>query len=109
MQIGEENVGVRIAVRDLKKQGESQIYNWGIKKDASLGDVRDDLKNRKRYGASSEASSDTSLDGVQPVISDSSHGVSSKVSINIIPQSRENTTGLLRKVQNDIDYAAVAV
>ena len=58
VQIGEETVGVRIAVRDLAKQGESQIYNWGIKKDTSLGGVRDDLTNRKSYDASSDVSED---------------------------------------------------
>jgi len=56
VQIGDETVGVRIAVRDLAKQGESQIYNWGIKKDASLDGVRDDSKNRKPYGVSSDTS-----------------------------------------------------
>jgi hypothetical protein len=65
VKIGENTVGVRIAVRDVMEGQnhlpESQIYNWGIKKD-------------------------TSLDGVQPVVSDSSHGVSSDVSEKIIPQ-----------------------
>ena len=66
--------------------------------------------HRISHGASSEASSDTSLDGVRDDLKNRKpYGVSSNVSINIIPQSRENTTGLLRKVQNDIDYAAVAV
>lgn len=41
VQIGNDTVGVRIAVRDMVKgtdgsTPESQIYNWGIKKDASL-------------------------------------------------------------------------
>lgn len=31
IQIGNEIMGVRIAVRDLKNPGGSQIYNWGIK------------------------------------------------------------------------------
>lgn len=37
VQIGNDIVGVRIAVRDMAKTEESQIYNWGIKKDATLG------------------------------------------------------------------------
>ena len=41
VQIGDDVVGVRIAVRDMApsavKNGESQIYNWGIKKEAALG------------------------------------------------------------------------
>lgn len=40
VQIGDETVGVRIAVRDMKQtahsEAESQIYNWGIKKDILL-------------------------------------------------------------------------
>lgn len=37
VEIGNEMVGVRIAVRDMAQMNESQIYNWGIKKDATLG------------------------------------------------------------------------
>lgn len=37
VQIGNETLGVRIAVRDMATPQESQIYNWGIKKDATLG------------------------------------------------------------------------
>ena len=36
VQIGDDVVGVRIAVRDMAKQQESQVYNWGIKKGATL-------------------------------------------------------------------------
>ena len=66
VKIGDDIVGVRIAVRDLIKQGESQIYNWGIKKDTSLDGVRDDSLNRKP------------------------HDVSSDASINIIPEESQN-------------------
>ena len=72
VQIGEDIVGVRIAVRDLiegqNHLPESQIYHWGIKKDTSLG-------------------------GVQPVISDSSHGASSDVSKVILPNFSETVKG----------------
>ena len=84
VQIGSETVGVRIAVRDLAKQGESQIYNWNIKKDASLGGERDDSNNRYPSGASSDASIDTSLDGESHGPRVASFGVSSDVSNNII-------------------------
>ncbi|MBQ7255040.1 MAG: hypothetical protein IJS31_02175 [Oscillospiraceae bacterium] len=44
VQIGNETVGVRIAVRDMVPSvggvQESQIYHWGIKKDTSLGGGR---------------------------------------------------------------------
>ncbi len=36
MQIGNETVGVRIAVRDMATPPESQIYHWGIKESAPL-------------------------------------------------------------------------
>lgn len=38
VKIGNDTVGVRIAVRDMKEAKESQIYNWGIKKEATLAD-----------------------------------------------------------------------
>ena len=102
VQIGNEIVGVRIAVRDLAKQGESQIYNWGIKKDATLGGVRDDFENRKSYGTSSDASSETSLGDVQPVNFDSSHGTSSDVSDNIIPTSSQNVNTPKRPTREEL-------
>ncbi len=68
VQISDETVGVRIAVRDVT-QGqnhvpESQIYNWGIKKDATLGDVQP-VNFDSSHGTSSDASSGMSLDGVR--------------------------------------------
>ncbi len=92
VQIGNETVGVRIAVRDVG-QGqyhlpESQIYNWGIKKDASLGGVQPVVYDSS-HGASSDASIDTSLDGEgRGKNSRISHGVSSEASNDIIaPES----------------------
>ena len=73
MQIGDDVVGVRIAIRDIaegQEHGpESQIYNWNIKKDISL-------------------------DGAQPVKNDSSRDVSSDISIYNISKTQE-------KVNND--------
>lgn len=62
VQIGEDVVGVRIAVRDVV-QGqnhtpESQIYNWGIKKDAPLGGAQPAVSDSSRV-ASSDASGDS--------------------------------------------------
>ena len=83
VQIGENVVGVRVAVRDVV-QGqdhlpESQIYNWGIKKDASLG-------------------------GVQPVVSDSSHDTSSDASNDIILQKEGNVKWSLSDPETDKAY-----
>ena len=73
VQIGDDVVGVRIAIRDIaegQEHGpESQIYNWNIKKDISL-------------------------DGAQPVKNDSSRDVSSDISIYNISKTQE-------KVNND--------
>ncbi len=64
VQIGDETVGVRIAVRDMVKGSdgatpESQIYNWGIKKDASL-----DGGSHSPKAASSDVSSDASTNNI---------------------------------------------
>ena len=68
VQIGEEIVGVRIAVRDMVKgtdgaTPESQIYNWGIKKDASLDGGSHDPK-----AASSDVSSDASTNSISQTV-----------------------------------------
>ena len=60
VKIGENTVGVRIAVRDVAEGTknhlpESQIYNWGIKKDTSL-----DGESHGPKVASSDVSSDVS-------------------------------------------------
>ena len=36
LKVGNDTYGVRVAVRDMKHLNESQIYNYGIKKDAVL-------------------------------------------------------------------------
>lgn len=59
VQIGDETVGVRIAVRDMVKNQESQIYNWGIKKDTSLDGVGGGTNARRPNGVSSDVSTDT--------------------------------------------------
>ena len=64
VRIGDETVGVRIAVRDMVKctdgnTPESQIYNWGIKKNASL-----DGGSHNPRAASSGVSSDASANNI---------------------------------------------
>ncbi|MBQ7779976.1 MAG: hypothetical protein IJ404_05720, partial [Clostridia bacterium] len=93
VQIGSETVGVRIAVRDVSKgthnhAPESQIYNWNIKKDASLDGESHDPRAAS-FGVSSDASIDASLGGERD---DSNNrypsSASSDVSNNIIaPES----------------------
>ncbi len=106
VQIGESTVGVRIAVRDLIKQGESQIYNWGIKKNASLGGVRDDLSNRKPYGASSDASNNSILKtdpGVNPDITsseDSSQNSQPTTSVGAAPAGFDPLTHAMLEYGN---------
>ena len=55
VKLGETIVGVRIAVRDTATPAESQIYNWGIKTDASLDGVGRG-QSRIPHGVSSDAS-----------------------------------------------------
>lgn len=59
VQIGEDIVGVRIAVRDVANPAESQIYNWGIKKEAPLSGDGRGVVPRIPTGASSDASTNT--------------------------------------------------
>ncbi len=93
IQIGNDTVGVRIAVRDLAKQGESQIYNWGIKKDASLGGVRDDSKNRKPYGASSDASNNN-IPQTEPGVNSEVKNVGADESVGAAPAGFDANTHL---------------
>ncbi|MBQ8004811.1 MAG: hypothetical protein IJ303_00665, partial [Clostridia bacterium] len=93
VQIGENTVGVRIAVRDIAEGQdhlpESQIYNWNIKKDASLGGVQPVVSDSS-HDASSDASADTSLDGERRGPKVASSGVSSDVSDNSISQKSDS-------------------
>ena len=82
VQFGDNIVGVRIAIRDMAKQGDSQIYHWGIKKDTSWGGVRDDLINRKSNDASSDVSFGNSIS--QP---DQKSNTSTKKVRKILPVS----------------------
>ena len=66
VQIGDETVGVRVAVRDMVKTNESQIYNWGIKQDATLGGGGG-VKNASHTDASSVAS-ENSISGFLPTV-----------------------------------------
>ena len=81
VQIGDETVGVRIAVRDVKNPVESQIYNWGIKKEAALGGEGRG-QNRISPDASSAASSGTALGDGGPGQSPNTTGASSAAPVN---------------------------
>ena len=104
VQIGENIVGVRIAIRDMVKQGESQIYNWGIKKDTSLGGVRDDYKNRKSNDASSDVSSDTIIDDSTAKINTSDEN-SSKKSENSAKRASMDASYLSAVERGDMETA----
>ena len=54
--LGEDPVGVRIAIRNRATTNESQIYNWSIKKDAALGGGGRLQNSSSSTGASSTAS-----------------------------------------------------
>ncbi len=59
VQIGDDVVGVRIAVRDMVESGESQIYHWGIKSDRPLA-VRG-RRNQSNPSVSSSGRSNNSV------------------------------------------------
>lgn len=69
VQIGEDTVGVRIAVRDMATPQESQIYHWGIKKDASLDGVGRGTSSRIPHDVSSDASNNN-IPQTPPVVKD---------------------------------------
>ena len=90
VRIGEQVVGVRIAVRDLANPQESQIYHWGIKKDTPV-DGGGRGQGRIPTGVSLGVPGSMSLGIEQPGISASSPGASSDIaSINNIPQTTED-------------------
>ena len=61
VQLSDNTVGVRIAIRDIMNPQESQIYNWGIKKDTSLDGTGRGADDRSSYGVSSDVFSDNSI------------------------------------------------
>ena len=79
VQIGDQTVGVRIAVRDMAKTKESQIYNWGIKTGAALGGGKPG-KNASSPDTSSATPVLATLDGGGGGSSASRTGVSSDAS-----------------------------
>lgn len=91
VRIGDETVGVRIAVRDMVRQTDgsmdSQIYNWGIKTGAALdGGERGNMPDRS--DVSSATPEGAALDGGGRGQARISSGVSSVVpSISSIPQT----------------------
>ena len=94
VQIGNQTMGVRIAVRDVVKgtdlAPESQIYNWGIKRSTSLDDERPSTRPPS-FGVSSDAPVDAALDGGSRGPKVASSGVSSAASDPII---RERDMGV---------------
>lgn len=78
VQIGDQTVGVRIAVRDMKPttgtRAESQIYHWGIKKDTAL-DGGHPGETPKSAGVSSAAS-------FNPTVAQPGNPVNQNVSAN---------------------------
>lgn len=100
VQIGDQTVGVRVAVRDMAEGTdnlpESQIYNWGIKTDATLGGGRPGV-SAPSSGASSVASMGAPLDGGRRGPKVDSSGVSSDaLSENSIPPIVRDVNGQLQ-------------
>ena len=83
VQIGDTTVGVRIAVRDMVRANESQIYNWDIKKAATLGAGKAS-NQADQSPASSEAAN--SADANAPATGDIS-------SVDTVPQNGAPVNG----------------
>jgi hypothetical protein len=76
VQIGDEVVGVRIAVRDRVRGNESQIYHWGIKSDRPLAARGSGNQSGPTLSSSGRSDSSVPQDGaaVNPLASENSVG-----------------------------------
>ena len=98
LKIGDNMAGVRIAVRDVKEGAESQIYNYGIKKETALaGGGRG--QNLIPPSGSSAVSSEATLAGGGGSQSSSPSG-SSSVTSPIDTNVPQNVEGVNRSIRN---------
>ncbi len=93
VKIGDDTVGVRIAVRDTATPQESQIYNWGIKKDTSLDGVGRGTNDRISHDVSSDVSTDIIPNDEQNVNTDET------LPDYFVDSENKQETQLTRKVQ----------
>lgn len=86
ISIDDNIVGVRIAIRDITMPKESQIYNWGIKKETPVG------SGDKRANARHESNphSDVSLNNIINYVDKNSNGKSSNLP-GTLPNNSTNT------------------
>ena len=95
VQIGDQTVGVRIAVRDMKPttgtRAESQIYHWGIKKDTAL-DGGHPGETPKSAGVSSAAS-------FNPTVAQPGNSVNQNVSANDMGAMRSQFESVPKQAQ----------
>lgn len=110
VQIGEETVDVRIAVRDMVRQTDgtmdSQIYNWNIKKDASLDDGSRGPKVASS-GVSSDASTDAALGGGERGTRPDRSGASSATSREAASDGRASLSGTVDTVATSVSAPTV--
>jgi|GEM_PF-6714097 len=105
VQIGNQIMGVRIAVRDMVPSADgrmdSQIYHWGIKEDAPLGGGRPGT-NPNATGVSSDASTVGALGGGSrgPKVASPDASSATTVDKNIIsqPSNVVNTSDEVRNL-----------
>ena len=113
VQIGDETVGVRIAVRDMVPSADgrmdSQIYNWGIKKGPALGgggpggtpNTTDASSAGPSMRGSDDISSGATLGGDGPSAKPLSTDASSAAPTETIAQPTGDVNGeMSEKVQN---------
>ena len=93
IKIGDETAGVRIAIRKPVSSKESQIYNWSIKKDTSLGGVRHTPFGSNPNGTSSDVSVKTipqNGNAVNTSDTKSVRNAESKVTLNVEKSTEED-------------------
>ena len=95
VQIGDQTVGVRIAVRDMKQSGAnpagSQIYHWGIKKDTAL--------DGGRSGDSPLSTGVSSAASFNPTVAQSGNSVNQNVSANDMGAMRSQFESVPKQAQ----------
>ena len=106
VQIGEETIGVRIAIRDMAEANQSQIYHWGIKKDPSL-DVAKRRNTPNPGGVSFDESNDSIAQTEQGVKGDAAETLRRAEAVQ---QANPNTTVLRSPtVQKYLDTGKVTL
>lgn len=107
VKLGDDTVGVRIAVRNMIQPNEAQIYNWGIKKeDASLDGGGPLPFGSASTGASSDASSTANIRAEEGKSQEKSSG---KASVEVENRTTDNEKREKKKLSEVEKYRNTTV